>query len=530
MEMSDYINWWESNKETGLEDVKETFLELFPKADFLPSIYHPILYKYLKNDQIKHWNNDIFSFSKHKIEELENCLGKDVILAALQSNFHFLVYAYECMLDIEERIMLMNRFKGSEELKAKIFSINIYNDLLNAGFSNVLKIFIEFQSVVEKKNLYQKTLRPQIECLNKRGYSQITDLADSNIRNAISHGGVKANGSKMIFSYREGAEHLTQESTVYEFKDSLLQLYDGVSAIVLSWIGYLCEENITYNEVYQNPTVHEDTSLFFESLSMSTLLTSCDKVYQLDINNDTGKREHVNIEYTGVDLDINSRVFLGLNSAERVFQLRGLSPNDTVMVSFHSPRVVTSFFTVKGIVLNDLTNGTIELDEAWKRVVDDKNVMMFPINDEDRNEFEDSFRYYPDIETQDYRITEIEDISHEDTKRFKAVVYLKRAKRLNHVKSAVAEIINQLKVLENYGFSSNKVKHGTMEADILYMVLYKKELRRGKDRALFPDNNNFIAQVQYDVEMKFSIRNSFVDPHLKLRREKNIEYNWNPNF
>lgn len=530
MEMSDYINWWESNKESGLEDVKRTFLKLFSEVDFLPSIYHPILYKYLKNDQIKYWDKDVFSFSKSKIEKIENTLGKDIMSSTLLSNLHLLIYAYESLLDIEERITLMNRFRGSEELKAKIFSISIYNDLLNTTFSDILKFFIEFQSVTEEKNLYQKNLRPQIECLKKRGYSQITNLADSNIRNAISHGGVKANGSKMTFSYRNGDQYLTQESTVYQFKDSLLQLYDGVSAIVLSWIEYLCKENITYSEVYQNPLVHKDTSLFFERLSMSTLLTSCDKVYQLDINNNTEKRQHVNIEYTGIDLDIESRAFLGLYSAQRVFQLRKLSLNDTVMVSFHSPRVATSFFTVTGIVLNDLINGKIELCAAWNRVVSDKNMLMFPINNEKRNEFEDLFRYYPDIVTEDYRVTEIEDISTEEKKRFKAVVYLKRAKRPNHVKSAVKAIVKQLKILENHGFSSNKVKHGTMDADILYLVLYKQELRRGKDRSLFPENNNFIAQVQYDVEMVFPIRNSFVDPHLKLRQEKEIEYNWNPNF
>lgn len=530
--MNDYINWWESNKETGLEDLKETFLELFSKADSVPSIYHPILYKYLKNNQIKHWNNDVFVFSKNKIEELESHLGKEVMSATLLRNFHLLVYAYESMLDIEERIMLMNRFKGSEELKAKIFSINIYNDLLNASFGELLKLFIEFESVKEGKNLFQKTLAPQIDFLSspKRGYKNITDLADSNIRNAISHGGVKTDGSRMTFSYREGAQYLTQESTVYEFKDSLLQLYDGVSAIVLSWIGYLCEENITYNEVYQNSTVQEDTSLFFEKISMSTLLTSCDKVNQLEINNESGIRQHVNVEFTGVDLDIDSRAVLGLCTAKKVFQLRSLSLQDTIMISFSSPRVATSFFIVSGSVINDLINGIIDLEEAWKHIIKDKNVLMFPINDENRNEFEDSFRYYPDIETADYRITEIEDISVGDKKRFKAVVYLKRAKRPNHVKSAVKEIVIQLKGLENYGFSSTKVKHGTMDADILYMVLYKKELRRGKDRTVSPNNNNFIAQVQYDVEMKFPIRNSFIDPHLKLRREKEIEYNWNPNF
>jgi len=47
-------------------------------------------------------------------------------------------------------------------------------------------------------------------------------------------------------------------------------------------------------------------------------------------------------------------------------------------------------------------------------------------------------------------------------------------KRPNRVKTAVEKIINQLKVLENYGFSSNKVKHVDMVADIINMVLYKK--------------------------------------------------------
>lgn len=131
----------------------------------MPSIYHPLLYKYLKNSQLKHWDNEIFLFSKNKIEEIKTCIGKDNMLSTLLSNFHLLIYTYESLLDIEERITMMNRFKGSEELKAKVFNVNIYNDLLNIAFSNSLKLFIQFQSVVEDRNLFQKNLAPQIDCL-----------------------------------------------------------------------------------------------------------------------------------------------------------------------------------------------------------------------------------------------------------------------------------------------------------------------------------------------------------------------------
>ncbi|MDT1957009.1 hypothetical protein MX629_01055 [Carnobacterium divergens] len=532
MQETDYINWWEATNEIGLDEIRPTFINLFSRAEFLPSIYHPILYKYLKNSQIKHWDKELFSFSYGKIQELENIIGKENMSLTLLSNFQLLSNAYQNLLDIEERIVLMNRFKGSEELKAKIFSINIYNDLLNGVFGELLKLFIAFESTKDNKDLSQKTLTPQIDFLAspKRGYQKITDLADSNIRNAISHGGVKAVGSKMIFSYRKGKEHLQHESTVYEFKDSLLRLFDGVSGIILSWFGYLCDENISYNEVYGNELINEETSLFFEKLSMSTLLTTCDKVYQIDINNEAGKRQHVNVEFIGTDLDINSRMFLGIYTAERVFQLRKLAIEDTIMIAFKSPKIVNSFFTINCSVINDLSRGKTTTEKVSQIIWESGNILMFPINDEDRNEFEDSFRHYSDIENDDFYITEIEDISSEDKKRFKAVAYLKRAKRPKHVKSVVGEIIEQIKILENYGFSSNKVKYGKMDADLIYLTVYKKEVRRGKDRALQPNNDNFIAQVQYDKKMEFPIRNGFVDPYLKLRREKMIEYNWNPNF
>lgn len=126
MQLTDYINWWEETKELGLKDVKSTFVSLFSELDSLPSIYHPILYKFLKNPQMKHWNNDLFLFTRAKIREIEENIGNENMTTTLLKNSHFLIYTYQNLLDIEERILLMNRFKGSEELKAKIFSINIY--------------------------------------------------------------------------------------------------------------------------------------------------------------------------------------------------------------------------------------------------------------------------------------------------------------------------------------------------------------------------------------------------------------------
>lgn len=536
MEKIDYINWWEKNYEKDLEELKANFINLFSETDFLPSIYHPILYKYLKNTEMKHWNKDIFVFSKNKIREIEKIIGTESMTLTLLSNIHSLIYTYQNLLDLEERIIVMDRFKGSEELKAKFFGINIYNDLLNLGFSNILKVFIEFQSLIEGKNLYQSTLRPQIDCLasQKRGYGKITELADSNIRNAISHGGVKTVGSNIIFSYSEGTgerkKHYQKELTVYEFKDSMFQLYDGISAILLAWIEYLCEKNISYKEIYDNKIVNEDTSIFYEKLSLSTLLITCDRVFQLEINNEGVKRQQVNVEFSSIDMDINSRIFFGLHTAERIFNLRKLSHEDSITVSFRTPKTIKSFFIVNCSVISDLSDGIIDIQEAIRIILEGKSILMFPINDEDRNKFEDDFRYYPDIETEEFYIKEIEDISIEKQKGFKAIVYLKKAKRKSHVQEAVNSVIKKIESLENYGFSSHSVKYGKMDSDIIYLVLYKQEVRRRQDRTLLPNNDNFIAQVQYDINKKFPIQNKLLDKYLKKRRIGFTEYNWNPNF
>lgn len=69
-----------------------------------------------------------------------------------------------------------------------------------------------------------------------------------------------------------------------------------------------------------------------------------------------------------------------------------------------------------------------------------------------------------------------------------------------------------------------------MPADIVYLTVYNQEQRRRKKREFFSGNNNFICQVQYDKNKKFSIRNNLVDPYFKKNRERNFEFNWNPNY
>ena len=151
-------------------------------------------------------------------------------------------------------------------------------------------------------------------------------------------------------------------------------------------------------------------------------------------------------------------------------------------------------------------------------------------NTDTLNFINNKFFQTENIETESFKITEISDISLEGYKRFKCNIYFKEDIKKFYVKKFVEEAIENIKILKNYGFSTNRVKHGDMEADAIHISAYKKDLRRGEKRSWRPENDNFICIAQYDTNKKFSIKNNLVDSKLSPERKGNIEYRWNSNF
>lgn len=99
-----------------------------------------------------------------------------------------------------------------------------------------------------------------------------------------------------------------------------------------------------------------------------------------------------------------------------------------------------------------------------------------------------------------------------------------------YVKKFVEEAIGKLRIIENYGFNNIKVKNGKVGADVIHLSVYKKEIRRNSNKNWLPNNENFICNVQYDINKKFEISNKLVDKKLKPERVGYLEYKWNPNF
>src|SRR5690625_6484371 len=91
-----------------------------------------------------------------KIQLLLKNIGDIDFKCVLLKNMNFLIDSLEGVESISKRMELMENFRGSMELKASLFLINIYNDLLNGSYSKILQLYIKFESNIAGRKIKQK--------------------------------------------------------------------------------------------------------------------------------------------------------------------------------------------------------------------------------------------------------------------------------------------------------------------------------------------------------------------------------------
>ena len=81
----------------------------------------------------------------------------------------------------------------------------------------------------------------------------------------------------------------------------------------------------------------------------------------------------------------------------------------------------------------------------------------------------------------------------------------------------------------NYTF---KIKYGSIEADAVYLHVFRKRSRR-KNRVISSENPNFICLVESHCESCPQLKNGGIPKYIwdELEKEEynNIEFAWNPN-
>lgn len=470
-------------------------------------IFHKMLY----TDPCSYWNKDIFAQTLAQLESLFQTYGS--MLEIDETVFSYFLMGYNSYCQISDVVLDLRNFNLMQETKTRLYRLPIYTALLESCLSNFLRVIaILIGKGIGKDYSSQNTLGQLNTVMSSNGYLEISNGVNVNIRNAINHGKVllkKSPEDRICFYYSENHIPKCQEMSLYEFDGLIDDTYDLVSAVLLS-LSVFMNNHITLLKIDASQKTYEA----FAYLSMRLSLPG---IYCQNIS-DTGNSKQLNIE---ILIDNTDRGFiLQVATMLAIIVYGQYNDYDQYMFSFRNVRMLSGWIRYKNQEILDMSNKVKSFDEVLQKVIDRKDANIFPPSNEPIDLNEIKYFCFPNYNDESFKINNVADASLEDYKRLKAHLYIGDITEKQDIIDVINRAIEWLKTLRNPPSAAVPVKHGDIEADALYINVYRHDTRKSKE--LFPNNENFVCFVDWNLAGNTTLKNGGLPPVIwrQLSHEK----------
>ncbi|MFD1440826.1 hypothetical protein [Lacticaseibacillus hegangensis] len=514
----DYQLWWISNYEKQI------------KASRFNIISTPIWHEVIRHQLDSHFapvDMNIKECLQQNISAVFNSVSADADHDVIDKTFVKLPKLFWELLKENEAYRQLSRQKLNTSEQAESV-IKLYADIANGAFVDSLRVLAAIEELVTDKTLDQSRLGGAIESITSkrlikedRDYTPYANLVSKDMRNAVDHGGHVVRSNDYSLTFTENHTEKTIYKSFSEVNAELKYMLSGLSAFVQVILNIMRDLNIIWLPINSSNSEQELTAWYRLRLSTPEVLCNLVEIKRL-----ADSRLQFLVNLSGFDNVENAKLCYCLWSAIYAFQnvLPAPPPMDRLFITYESPRANNTFVAVSGTAVSQYISNSITFDELLTDATKDA-IMTWPTNTDPTPIQQID---YQDIITNDYIITNIDNPNTETDIRFVADVEMARVTRPNHVKLLVPSIISVMRSLPSGGDMKTLTKHGQMPADIIFLrVFHDLEGKKG----VSPDNDNFIATIQFDVNRKFPIyHNLGLLTFRKIRTETDIEYGWNPSF
>ena len=381
--------------------------------------------------------------------------------------------------------------------------------------------------------------------MSANGFENLFRFVDIDVRNAISHGRVIVSPWDVLFIYTQGKTKQEREKTwtvrdrfgetAYallgagkpHFDDFIMGSFDDAGGIIVGFLRFFSRhpevieknlEDIQSDEYLSREYLCRFFS--FPGCICSSIDTGITGSSQLNLHFFVSESDHGQLQQQALEVAIIASGWISNYQRYRVCYRHLRMPPGTIRFNKDE--------------LDAILNNQILPKDVMKEVMSRGDFMLpFKASDEEIDlEAVKRFRY-PLIDGDKWKLREIEDVSNEENKRFRANLYIQHWETKSDIIRAVNSAIHDLKFIENPPSPAMKIKHGQIPADAIYLYAFKKRLRR-KNRAISLNNPNFICLVEWHSDNCPAIKNGGIPKNIwdKLDTQKhdNILFSWNHNF
>lgn len=500
----------EYNVDELIGDVQENILtDISSISNEMVYIYHKILY----TDPCYYWNKNVLKESIDLLEDLY--LNYNSELSVDEDIFNYYLMGYNSYLQLTEIIKDLRNFNISTQIKTRLYSIPTYTSILEGCLANFYRVIALLLGQAKGKDYdSQNTLGKLVNVLNANGFNMLTRDVNVNIRNAINHGKViikrKDISEKICFYYVENRRQSTLELSTYEFDELIDKAYDTASSVLLGITTFL-NKHMYLLDVDTGKKGYIQFSLLSMRLSLPNIYISSIS----DISNN--KQLNVEIIIENTDRGYISQIATLLS----VIVFEQYNDYEQYMFSFSNERMTTGWVRFTNEEIHDMYHKNRLMDAVIIDVIARKDCIIFDPSTEDIDLNEIKYHYFPNYNTDKFIINNIKDASIEDRKRLNAHLYIGDVSSKLDIIDIIKNAIEWLKTVKNVPSPTMYHKSGDMEADSLYINVYRKDLRKSKE--LLPNNENFVCMVDYNRGGNSTLKHGGIFENIwnKLYHEKN---------
>lgn len=456
-----------------------------------------LLNRIVTTDPCSYWNTSVCKQVYELLEDLYTYHSDSLEID--ETTFEYFLMGYNSYVQLSGIIVDLRNFNISQEIKTRLYRLPTYTSILESCLSNFLRVITLLTGkAINKDYTSQNTLGKLVNVVDANGYSEITKNINVNLRNAINHGkvAVKRNptGDTLCFYYVEKHVPKCIELSGYEFDRLIDSVFDTASGVLLGL-------SIFINKHIELLNLNNYNSKYL-SFSLLAMQLSIPGIYCRSIS-DTVDNKQLNID---IEVQNTDRGYIGqIATTMAILVFDHYKEYEQYMFSFSNPRMITGWVRYTNKEILDMYMNKKGFDVVLKSIISRSDFIIFEPSTEviDLNEIK--YFCFPNYTTDKFKINNIQDASIDNRKRLKAHLFIGDVENKEGIIEIINNAINWLKGIKNPPSPTIKQKHGLMEADALYINVYKKDCRTNKE--ILPNNKNFVCFVDYNSTGKTTLKN-----------------------
>jgi len=431
---------------------------------------------------------------------LENLFLKSSSMDFDDSFFNSFFIGYHAYCQARDISADLSGFNVNVEIKNRMFRLPTYNSLVEGCLTNLYKTILWVLDIATGKDFSTQTkLKPICDALASNGFVFAVRNVDIDIRNAINHGGVVFKrstgiGDEIDFHFSKNNTSCVKTLKVYELDKLLETIFDDAGGVLLGLCDFI---NNHFN----------DTCV---SISIKSYSDFCISAFEMSNNKIICRR----ISENGDATQLNADFYVSNPSREAIHQisytlslmLYSKFPNyEKYFLGFSSLRMMNGWVRFTKQEISDMGQKSVLVEDVFHQAIKRRDIIIFEPSTEEVDIQEIKYFKYPSYKTKMFSINNIADASTPERKRLRASLFIGDISDKRKIVTIINDAIKWLETVKNPAERTMVIKHGDMSADSLYINVYRSDSRRNKE--LFPNNENFVCFVDYNVDAITSLKN-----------------------